>query len=507
MKLNMRLAARISLAVSASWLCASSARAQYLGDVQEAKDHVGSALARGDFDGDGVQDLAIGVPDESVLAWSFPGGGTTYPGAGAVHVLYGVAGNGLTTAGTHFLRQGVTSAPNLGIGSYHAFGKALVAGDLNADAFDDLAIGIPGQTVNGFAKAGGVQVLLGSAQGLRVHEPIWWTQDSTGIADQAEAGDGFGSSLAVGDADGDGFLDLAIGVPLEAVGSAAQAGGVHVLRGSPTGFAKSGHTWWTAQQLFLGPEVKAHFGFALAFGDFDADGFDDLAIGAPESFRAQTYAGAVHVLRGSASGPSGGGAQLWHQSVAGVAGIAEAYEQFGFALAAADLDGDGFEDLAIGVPGDVVLGMSAGGVNALFGSAAGLAVTDNLLISQADPFVIEDPEEGDRFGAALAILEFDGFAYLSIGVPGESVGKIQGAGALETVGIGARFVGYCHFFTGYPSEDRGFGSAAAMGDYNGDGYEDFAVGMPLLDSFVPDAGGVHVAYAYEPFPQQWVQAP
>lgn len=82
----------------------------------------------------------------------------------------------------------------------------------------------------------------------------------------------------------------------------------------------------------------ALFGHALAAGDFDGDGFDDLAIGAPgEDVSGHDHAGAVFVLRGSASGL--------------LEGAAHKGDWFGHALAAGDFDGDGEHDLAIGAPG------------------------------------------------------------------------------------------------------------------------------------------------------------
>src|SRR5690606_8314692 len=90
------------------------------------------------------------------------------------------------------------------------------------------------------------------------------------------------------------------------------------------------------------------FGRSLTTGDFDDDGYADLAIGVP----SDNGEGAVNIIYGSADGLDAAGDQRWTQDSAGVLGIAERFDSFGSSLAAGDLDGDGRDDLAIGVPGE-----------------------------------------------------------------------------------------------------------------------------------------------------------
>ena len=177
------------------------------------------------------------------------------------------------------------------------------------------------------------------------------------------------------DFNGDGYVDLAIGVPAENVGRRVDAGVVHEIRGSRAGPTTVGDRVWHQNRRGVRDRAERgdRFGAALASGDFDSDGYADLAIGVPgESLRGRR-AGAVQVLYGSRTGLGPAGDQLWHQNRAGIPGSNQSGDGFGAALAAGDFDADGFADLAIGVPGEDAGGTrDAGRVVVLSGSARGL---------------------------------------------------------------------------------------------------------------------------------------
>ena len=178
--------------------------------------------------------------------------------------------------------------------AFDSFGWALAAGDFNNDGFADLAVGAPFENLGGAQAAGAVSVLYGSASGLTASGGQLFTQ----VGGAVEDGDFFGFALAAGDFNNDGFDDLAAGAPDEAVGSAGGAGAVSVIPGSAGGLTATGGQLFT--QVAGNPEIGDQFGWALAAGDFNNNGFDDLAAAAPnEAVGSAQAAGAVSVLPGS----------------------------------------------------------------------------------------------------------------------------------------------------------------------------------------------------------------
>ena len=284
-------------------------------------------------------------------------------GAGAVNVLYGSAA-GLTGSSSQLFFQGAG-----GVGgaaeTEDEFGSALEAGDFDNDGFADLAVGVHFESLGSAAGAGVVNVLSGSAGGLTGSGSQLFRQGAGGVLGTPEDNDQFGSSLAAGDFDNDGFAELAIGAPLETVASVEQLGSVNVLPGSAGGLTGSG-----SQLLSEGlnglpgnPENSDQFGWSLAAGDFDNDGFADLAVG----LRGEDFdAGAVIVLSGSAGGLSGSDGRVFRQGAGGVVGRSELGDRFAHALAAGDFDNDGFADLAVGAPLEDIGAISdAGAINVL----------------------------------------------------------------------------------------------------------------------------------------------
>jgi hypothetical protein len=201
---------------------------------------------RADFNNDGFADLAVGTPYEDA---------GSIEDAGTVNVLYSGAG-GLTGSGSQTLTQNTS-----GVGStaeaFDSFGGALATGDFDHDGFVDLAVGAPGEDIGSAFGAGAVNVLYGGAAGLTGSGSQTFTQNTSGVGGTAEAFDGVGFSLAAADFDHDGFADLAVGAPFEAIDRTVQAGAVNVLYGGAAGLTGFGSQTFTQNTSGVGSTAEA----------------------------------------------------------------------------------------------------------------------------------------------------------------------------------------------------------------------------------------------------------
>lgn len=398
-------------------------------------------------------DLIIGVPAEDI--------GTLEDAGAVIHALGGGTGIQLGTA-VELSQDDVSgAAPELNDG----FGEAVASGDFNGDGYYDLAVGVPQEDVGAVEDAGGVHIFSGTATG-----ELNYTRSLQGGA--VEEDDIYGHSLAVGDFNADGFDDLAIGAPGEdvTVNGVSQngAGAIHIVYSSgSSGLSTENSEYWSQQDIVgIGAEEGDWFGFAMTSDDFNGDGYDDLVVSAPLENNDQ---GIVTGIFGSSDGLQPTGTSSFNYDTAPKLG-------YGYTLASGNINGDDYDDLVIGFPLKTVVGVEqVGGLQIVYGTFDGLREANN------DHIVPNIPSEGARTGWSLAVGDFndDDYDDIALGIPGiDAINALYGR---SEYGIAD--------FDVFDQDDDSYGAAVTTGDFNGDGFDDVAIGAP--DASFTDVNGTH----------------
>jgi hypothetical protein len=335
-----------------------------------------------------------------------------------------------------------------------AFGTTAAAGDVNGDGYADLAVGAP-EFDNGEDDEGRIFVYLGTASGL--------SSTSAWTAESDQTGARLGSSLSLGDVNGDGYADLSAGAPWYSNGQSKE-GKVFVYYGSAEGL--SAQPLWTSE----GDKDGALFGWAIDLsGDMNGDGFAELAVGAMSYEAGQVDEGRAFLFQGSAAGLSL--TPVWM----GEGDQAEA--GYGFSVGSAgDVNRDGFDDLLVGAPGYLDLKPQDGRVFLYHGSAGGLSRTASWKASGSDYGEMRFGDLAVRVGDVNG----DGFGDILVGDYFRTVSAhlLRSTHLYYGSASGLEQAARWHVSSSFPDESYG-ASAGPAGDVNGDGLSDVIVGAPV----------------------------
>ncbi|MGW7196802.1 FG-GAP-like repeat-containing protein [Streptomyces chryseus] len=402
---------------------------------------------QGDFNGDGFRDLAVSASGATVKG---------YTGAGAVTVLYGSpAGAGAQKIQT--LTQETAGVPG-SAEKQDRFGGHTATADFNSDGYADLAISALLEDVGSDVDGGTVTVVFGSATGL--------TGGITVADPTPTQHDHFGSGVAAGDFNGDGKPDLAaksdnnkIDVYRGGISKSGTTGGRYTVttpvlavqghdifnitagnvnndgrtdlvvdgyEGDSTGEYSYNANYYlpgSSSGVTTTNARKLPAGIITDIGDTNGDGFGDIVIGNTwDEKPGVSVGGAVHVVYGTASGPTGGTDTITQDSP-GVPGGSEKGDVFGGELSLGDINGDGLQDLAVGAPYEDLGGVAdTGMVTVMYGTPSGFSTSGAQAIEQDTPGVPGTNEKFDGFGGEVFLSDTtgDGKADMTVGVPWEN---------------------------------------------------------------------------------------
>ena len=397
-------------------------------------DRFGIAVATGDFNDDGKDDLLVGADRYGS------------PQDGQAYIFYGSS-------------TGISDEPDKTLVSKsddEEFGRSVAVGDFNDDGDLDALIGAPGYA--GYNR-GGAYVYWGPDFGSSNYTLLYYY--TTGRYQY------MGISVAAGDFDNDGKDDALIGAfSANPTGDQDVVGAAHIYLGDKIPSSGSDNDPDLNLYDYTSPDPKNEekqqgFGWSVSAGDYDGDGYDDALVGAP------FYHPQSNIPSGRSSLYLGGSSMNGNVDVHFTAGSAYSDQQLGYSVAFGNFDGDEYDDALIGAPFKDFSGY-------------GLAYVYD---GESDPddktsadTTLESVNEDEGFGCAVATGDIynDGYDDAFVGAEAyNDKGRVYGYNSVGSGGLSTT-VGYT--VNNVNTDDQFFGQAIAIGDFDGNNYGDLAVG-------------------------------